>query len=125
MLDCVFLSEIRIVLKVCTFKYLTSFCICQYSDGRSEFASGRLSGVSSSSSLSDELSLKLSSAFRGVFDFLKKSQKHFKDFNFQWQSIHCNINLHFTLSVPLHSLFHLVLEPICVSYKQTKIKNVD
>lgn len=44
-----------------TFKYFTSFWICQYSDGKSAFASWRWSGGSSSSSLSEELSLTISS----------------------------------------------------------------
>lgn len=43
-----------------TLRYLTSFWICQYSEGRSVLLSGRRSGCSSSSSLSDELSLKTS-----------------------------------------------------------------
>ena len=44
-----------------TFRYLTNFCICQYSDGKSELASLRRSGVSSSSSDSEELSSNESS----------------------------------------------------------------
>jgi len=39
-----------------TLRYLTSFCICQNSDGRSAATSGRRSTTSSSSSLSEELS---------------------------------------------------------------------
>lgn len=53
-----------------TLRYLTSFCICQYSDGRSAFVSLLLSTASSSSSLSVELSLKESSASTGVFVFI-------------------------------------------------------
>lgn len=52
----------HIVQKVClTFKYFTSFWICQYSDGKSAFAFWWWSGGSSSSSLSEELSLTISS----------------------------------------------------------------
>lgn len=54
---CVYITYMR---KFLTFKYLTSFWICQYSVGRSVVVSARLSGCSSSSSPSDELSMKSS-----------------------------------------------------------------
>lgn len=44
----------------CTLRYLTSFWICQYSVGRSSLLCGRRCGISSSSSLSVELSLERS-----------------------------------------------------------------
>ena len=55
------LRDINFFEQLFTFKYLTSFWICQYSDGRSALDSCRLSWFSSSSSLSEELSEKSSS----------------------------------------------------------------
>jgi len=55
------------------FKYLTSFCICQYSEGRSDPASCLRSWISSSSSDSSELSLSSSSS-GGVFRLFVTAQ---------------------------------------------------
>ena len=70
-------------------RYLTSFCICQYSDGRSEFASLRRSGVSSSSSDSDELSSNESSGStagaRALWLLFRKKKTVKVDFKHIWK----------------------------------------